>query len=417
MSTNISFKNKDSLKTNLTVLCGLTMLAGFLFSRAMLSLSVIVLGFSVILLSGHPKKWFKDKWWLLGVVWIALYVISGLWSDNMYAWNGPVSVKLPILLLPLAFSFIPPLSDRQMQFFTILASIMFLITIGYSVSFLIIDGEYYIEQYRFSKVLPTLAQHDYIRYSLSLSLFAIWCICVWDRLTANWQKWYIGIIIGVLFVYIHIIAVKTGVLVIYSFFFLWGVYYAFSKRRLLGIGLIVLMVCTALGAYKYVLTFQNKVDYFRYTWKVFNEGNISSDYSDIGRLISYDVAIDKIKEHPLLGTGMGDMHDVMREGYKEKYPNVPANSRLRPHNQFMVVALGCGIPAMLLFLIWVIYPVKWVTRDRRGFFYFAVWLLMFIPLMVEPFLELQFGVYVYLFYLLWFRNNLKPVKKSETVNI
>lgn len=419
MSTNISFISKDGLKSNLAVLCGLGMLAGFLFSRVMLSTSIMVLGFAVILLNGHPKNWFKDKWWLIGVAWVAMYGLSALWSDNSGVWAAAIAAKLPILLLPLAFTFIPPLSDRQMQVFTIGGALFIIASIGYSLSFLITDPSFYIEQYRLSKVLPTLAQHDYIRYSLSLAMFTIWCFCVWTRLSAIWQKWFVGLSILVLCLYIHIIAVKTGVLVLYMFFFIWGLYHAFSRQKLLGIGLIVLMFSSFFAAYKYVPTFENKIDYFRYTWKVFGEGHYDSDYSDIGRLVSYDVAIKKIKEQPLSGTGAGDISATMYEGYTEWYPKVPdeRKQRLLPHNQFMVVALVCGIPVMLLFAIWVFYPVKWVKRNRSGFFFFAVWFLMFIPLMVEPFLELQFGVYVYLFYLLWFRNNMLSSKTDKEIAV
>lgn len=376
------------------------MLAGFLLSRVVLSVATVAFGINA-LLGVRPVNWLKNKWWLLGLAWVGMYVVSGLWSDNIPQWSERVSVKLPLLILPVAFSSLPAFSRRHLRIFTIGAALLYMGSIFYSMSFLLADPHYYIEQYRFSKVLPTLAGHDYIRYSLSIALFIIWCTYVLKKLSNVVAKWFIRFTIFILCIYIHVIAVKTGILVLYSFVFLYAVYISFKRKPITGIAILAVIVLSAVGAYKYVPTFQQKVDYFEYSWKVFGEGNYDSDYSDIGRLISYDIALKEIPQHWLVGTGIGDLHDVMRQGYKKWYPKVPDFQQLKPHNQFLIVALGCGIPTLVIFLVWVFYPLIWVGKGREGFYMFSVWLLMFVPLMVEPFLELQFGVYVYLFYILW----------------
>lgn len=393
-------------------MCALVMLAGFLFSRAILSVGTIAFGVNA-LIGVSPKEWLKNKWWLLGVAWVGIYVISGLWSDNIPQWNERVSVKLPILLLPLAFGLLPPFSDKQIKLFTVGGTLLFLSSVFYSLYFLFTDTAYYIEQYRFSKVLPTLAGHDYIRYSLSISMFIIWCLFAIKRLNGI-MKWFTIITVIILGVYVHVIAVKTGILVLYLFIFLSAIYILFKRRPIVGLLILVAIILSAKGAYRYIPTFEQKVDYFTYSWKVFAEGRYDSDYSDIGRLVSYDIALKLLPEHAMVGTGIGDMHDVMRESYSKWYPNVPEFQQLKPHNQLLIVALGCGIPALIVFMLWVFYPLKWVKKNRDGFFLLATWLVLWIPLMVEPMLELQYGVYVYLFFLLWTAHSMKPV--SPTAN-
>lgn len=407
MGKNIFLNYKAETKTNIAIACALAMLAGFLMSRALLSVATVAFGVNA-LLGVHPREWLKNKWWLIGVAWVGIYFISGLWSDNIPQWNERMSVKLPVLLLPLAFGLLPAFSPRQLTMFTVGGAVLFLGSVGYSVYFLVADPAYYIEQYRFSKVLPTLAGHDYIRYSLSIALFIIWCFYISRSLVTPIARWLIYITMLLLFIYIHIVAVKTGILVLYLFFFCHAIYVAFNRNAILGISIIVVMAFSAFGAYKYVPTFEQKVNYFRYSWKVFEHGNFDSDYSDIGRLISYDISMKLIPEYPIAGTGIGDLHDVMREGYRKWYPKVPEFQQLKPHNQFLIVALGCGIPAFIIFLIWIVYPLRWVRNNRHGFFVFTIWLVMLVPLMVEPFLELQFGVYVYLFFMLWMVHNAKP---------
>lgn len=388
------------------------MLVGFFLSRAVLSAATVAFGVNA-LLGVHPKQWLRNKWWLLGLAWVGIYIVSGIWSDNIPQWGERVSVKLPLLLLPLAFGVLPPFTQKQLRLFTIGGIILFLGSFGYSIYFLIIDTAYYIEQYSFSKVLPTLGGHDYIRYSLSISMFIIWCFYALQVLQGSAMKWLLRITIVLLSLYVHILAVKTGILVLYLFLFLLAVYITFKRRPVAGIVMLGLVAIIPFAAYKYVPTFENKVDYFTYSWQVYRDGNYSSDYSDIGRLVSYDIALKQLPEHKWLGTGIGDMHDVMREGYKKCYPDVPEFQQLKPHNQFLIVALGCGIPALVVFLIWVFYPLRWVRKSRDGFYLFATWLVLWIPLMVEPTLELQFGVYVYLFFLLWMAHNARHLREQQ----
>lgn len=388
------------------------MLAGFLLSRVLLSAATVAFGINA-LLGVHPREWLKNKWWLLGMAWVAFYIVSGMWSDNIPQWGERVSVKLPVLLLPLAFGLLPAFSARQLTVFTVGGAILFLGSISYSLYFLVADPGYYIEQYRFSKVLPTLAGHDYIRYSLSIALFIIWCFFIRKNLVSKFARWFITITMVILCIYIHVVAVKTGIVVLYLFFFCQAIYIAFRRKLLIGLGIIAVMTVFAIGAYKYVPTFEQKVNYFRYSWKVFKHGNFDSDYSDIGRLISYDISLKLLPDYLPLGTGIGDLHDVMREGYRKWYPKVPEFQQLKPHNQFLIVALGCGIPAFIIFLAWIIYPLRRVKGNRDGFFVFTIWLVMLVPLMVEPFLELQFGVYVYLFFMLWMMHNTKPNTVAE----
>lgn len=387
------------------------MLAGFLLSRALLSVGTIAFG-AVALWGVHPREWLKQKWWLLGVAWVAIYIISGLWSDNMPQYNERVSVKLPVLLLPLGFGLLAPFTNQQLRTFTVGAAVMFLGSMFYSMYFLLSDPAYYIEQYRFSKVLPTLGGHDYIRYSLSIALTIIWCIYALFRMKGGKAfRWLMWITIPVLTIYLHVVAVKTGILVLYLFILLAGFYIAFRRKPVIGVGLIVGIFLLFKLGYKYVPTFEQKVDYFNYSWKVFSEGNYSSDYSDIGRLVSYDIALKLIPDYIPVGTGIGDMHDVMREGYGKYYPQVPEFQQLKPHNQFLIVALGCGIPALLIFMVWIFYPLVWIRKNIDGFFLFAIWAVLWIPLMVEPTLELQFGVYVYLFFLLLMAHSMRRYRK------
>ena len=88
------------LKSWIALTTILVMLLGFFVSRALLSVGMMLFGLNG-LIGVHPKQWLKQKWWLLGVLWVGMYLLSYFWSGDIGYWHTRCEVKLPILLLPL----------------------------------------------------------------------------------------------------------------------------------------------------------------------------------------------------------------------------------------------------------------------------------------------------------------------------
>ncbi len=381
------------------------MMAGFLVSFVVLSIFTFLFGINA-LRGVSPRLWPKNKWWLVGIGWIAMYAISYFWTDNKTYWGIGLQVKLPFLILPLAFPFLPRFNARQLQTITLIMAVFLLMGAGYSISFLIRDPAYYISQYRFSHLLPTPAEQDHVRFSLVIALFVIWSVYTWPVLLSKSVKWFVGISVGLLIVYIHILAAKSGIVSLYLFLLAWGVYLLVVKRKLMGVIIVVAIPLSVIFALRYIPTFGERGGYMFFSYQMLKTGDKSGNYGDIGRLMSYDIAGKLIQQHPLNGVGTGDMPTEMKKGYDQWYPAVDDHARLIPHNQFLIVALGCGIPAALLFILWVFMPLASIKRNRQSFFFFVVWLILFIQLMIEPIFEVQIGVFVYLFFLLLYRHEL-----------
>src|ERR1043165_3659471 len=157
----IRFLNHKLLaKTNIAILCSLVMIWGLLHSRSILSLGMMVMG-GYCLLGVNPRRWFKSKWWLLGLAWVGMYALSYCWSDDINYWNERFQVKLPVLLLPLAFTFLPKFSIRQLMVFWIGSAAMFLWGAWYSLSFFLKDFNLYYYGYNYAHVLP-VPMNDHI---------------------------------------------------------------------------------------------------------------------------------------------------------------------------------------------------------------------------------------------------------------
>ncbi len=412
MNKSSFLNNKKLTQPDIAIFCILMMVGGLLVSRLFLSLGMILFGINA-LWGIHPKKWLAHKWWLVGVAWVAMYAVSWFWSDDKETWAALFQIKLPILFLPISFAFLPPFTQRQLQALTLGIGTMLFAGACYSISFLVFNYAYYIRMYNVSHIFPTPVYNDYICFSITNSLFVVWCIYVWPKLAGRAVKVAIAVIAISLIAYNHVLASKSGLISLYICLFGWGIYTVLAKRSIYGlIAILGLPVGLAL-AIKYVPTLHERKVHIVYTYYVFRYGGRSANLGDISRLISYDISMKLIKEHPLIGTGVGDMLTEMGKGYDKWRPEVqdPRN-RLIPHNQFLTVGLGCGIPAMLLFAAWVLLPLWRLGRNRESFFFFIVWLALLVQLMIEPFLEGQFGLFVYIFYILLFMH-IVPVRPAS----
>ncbi len=381
------------------------MAAGFLASPAILSMAMIIYGVNG-LWGVHPKNWLRDKWWLLGIGWVLCYAISFFWTDNTENWNVGLQVKLPFLLLPLAFAYTPRFTPKQMQILTLGMGIILLAGVEYSLSFLIKDREYYLHGYKFSHILPTPARNDHVSFSLGLVMYIIWAIYSWKFLETKLMKGFVTAIVLIIMTYLHVLAAKSGIVALYLFLVAWGIYVAFGRRKLFGIIIIIAIPSFLIFAVNYIPTFIERKGYIDYTYQMLIQGDRSGNYGDIGRLMSYKLAADIIKDKPLTGAGSGDILDEMKKGYDTYYPQVLERDRLVPHNQFLIVGVAAGIPAIVIFTLWVFAPLTWLRRNRQSFFFFAIWMVFMLHLLIDTALEVQMGVYINVFFLLLMRKEL-----------
>ncbi len=392
-------------KSNIAFICILGMMVGFLCAPALLSIAMMVYGVNG-LRGISPRKWLKDKWWLAGIAWIAFYAISYFWSADKESWSVAVQVKLPFLLLPLAFAYTPRFSARQLQALILCVGIILLGGVEYSISFLIRQHDEYLVGYKVSHILPTPSRNDHISFSIGITLYIIWAIYSWPQIVSKAIRWYLGVILLLLAVFLHILAAKSGLVCFYVFFISWSIYLAFSRRKLLGFIAICAIPTFYFLAMRYIPTFNERKQYMDYSMQMLRQGDRTGNYGDIGRLMSYKLAMYLIRKHPVTGVGAGDLLDEMKKGYDEFYPQVEDRDRLVPHNQFMIVAVSVGVPAMVVFAIWFLMPLTWLRKNRQSFFFLVTWVVVLIHLLIDTALEVQMGVFLCVFFLLIMREEL-----------
>jgi len=297
------------------------MIVGFLCSRSILSMSMMLFGLNGIR-DISPKEWLKQRWWLFGTIWVLMYVASWFWSDNKHEWNVLTQVKLPFLLMPLGFAFLPAFSQKQLRAFTTGFNLLMLSGIGYSLSVFLKDYSGYLAGYGFSKVIPTPAYNDHITFSAAVTVCIVWNVYIWPML-GKLGKWLAVVTMALLVFYLHVLAAKTGLVALYLFVIFYAFYLVLRKHAIVGISLIVVLAAGVFLANRYVPIFNKRLHYISFAYDRYKENVRSGDYGDIGRIMSYELSEKIIAQHPLIGVGAGDMLDEMKKSYDQYYPQVP----------------------------------------------------------------------------------------------
>lgn len=400
-------------RENAAIVLTFAFVVGFLGARALLSIATLLLGLNA-LRGTKPLDWLRQKGWLLGVLWVALYALSFFWTENLEEWGERVQVKLPLLLLPLAMAYPLRLSRKQNAVLMSGVCLLLLSGIAFSLSFFVKDAARIAQQYSSSYTFRTPAYNCHICFSAFCAATVFWIVAQWSRLSST-SRMLAGFTAVVLIAYLHLLAAKTGLVMLYGagvLLIVRDVYRRRFRRVSLILGSLLLLLALAWTA---VPTFRARMGYIRWSIEEYQSGRPAAHYSDPGRIYSYQVALAQIKAAPLGGHGAGDLKTAMDAGYDRLFPQIAPENRLVPHNQFLASGVAVGIPATLVFLLWWLsIPIDALRRSQR-FYNIGIWVLVSVLLFVDPAFEVQFGMAVFLFFLYWFRNLHTPKTPSSSL--
>ncbi len=422
-----NFDKQRTLRDYLAFACIISMMIGFVASRAILSISMIafaVVVFWPTFFKELAQKYLQNKFAILCTLFFLLYVISGLWSENKTEWWRTVVHRLPFVLLPFGLNAVPIAQPYFRKLFIAITAALLSVLMLTSLFIFLGNHEKYVQDVAYSKQIPTTQMGDHIRYSLLLCLFFLFLIrsIFWDNIfrSSKAWKWLMGAVAVLIIIYLHVLSAKTGLLGLYMIIGALG-FYALSKKMkatwaaTLSLSSIVLIA--ALG-YLLIPTIRQKVVYLRDEYRMIASGkHLDYNWSDMGRLISYQIAFHEIKEHGALGTGAGDALDAMKTGYATLYPEIPADRQFVPFNQYVVELLTFGKILSLIFVAMILCPFFYKRKSKTYFFVAISTLVLIVAMMVEATLQVQLGVFVYLFFtMLWYvieeKDKLSAVKRT-----
>ncbi len=342
----------------------------------------------------------QPAWWAIAIPFL-LVVLSAPYStqDTGYLLER-LRIKLPFIILPLAFVSIPSLPRRGylniLYLFFILASITAIgVTVNYGMNFQMVN-----EMIGKGQPMPTPTNH--IRYSLMIAYAIIIGFILTiekHRFRFNWEKFLVPGMTSFLLIFIHILSVRSGLAIFYLTCTLLLIrYIILSKNFLVGLGLTVLVTAIPFTAYHTIPSLKTKIAYMYYDYLQNKEGK-GRGYSDSERLLSLQLASELIRENPVFGVGAGDIRHVMHEKYEKEIPDIRNHEKKMPHNQFVSVFLGTGVLGGILFVVFCLLPLFWKKNHREPLFLSFVLIVLF-SFLVENTIENALGVALTLFFLL-----------------
>ena len=407
----------------ISALCCIGMIAGMFFSRVLLSSSMLILFINSLQpssIADNWRTWRHNKFAVCSFLFFLAYLISGFWSEDNDFWMASATNKLPFAVLPFAFLSARLYKEKYQRIIIVGIIALQLIVVANSIIQLLLHTDFYLKGYHLSHPLPTTKYGDHIRFSLSLVMTILMSFYLLfeqqKKPLAKWLKVFLSFNIVVSICFIHVLAAKTGLMCLYILAIVYAMAKLWKRSKLGALIVAISIMILPFIAYKTLPTFRAKIDYVSYEIaKSKQDGRYDYTLSDAGRMITYDIGSKAISNHLLIGVGAGDVMLEMRKGYEKYYPEVETNQQYGPINQFLFTALSIGLPLTLLLLGLTISSFVGVVKLRL--YLVLTSLIMLASIMVESMLELQFGVFTYLFFILFWMSALRRTEDVETNDI
>ncbi len=375
------------------------MMGSLFFSRALLSISTAAL---VIICCIHKDyKIHLSRFLATPLLWgitllFFLPFISGLWSEDTISWMKVIRVKLPLLLLPLAFAGPWQLSSRQWKW--IAGLFLGMVTAGtlWSCSQYLADSEAIHAAYLKAKTIPVPLGGDYIRFSWLVCTAVILAVMLLVGASDKSSRILLLLLAAWLIIYLHLLAARTGLFACYLFLFSFFIYQLFRLRQKI-IALLVLVAVLILPviAWLFFPTFQNRFKYLRYDFDFVKNSQYLAGATDGNRLFSIKAGWDIVKENPF-GVGAGDLRKVTVDWYNKEVPGMVEMDKIYPSNEWLIYGGFTGWVGIVVFSFVMLLPFLYKSRHKLFYWYCFHGTAIF-SFIVDTGLEVQFGVFLYSF--------------------
>ena len=399
-SREIQFKEDIVKKVSFITALFIISLAGLLWSRAILSLSMGAwLIFSIWHFRYWIDNWFRNPFIIWGITPV-LFGLLGIWQSPAAAagWDHLLTLATyPVLAISGAcISSIEPRLFKTFGYCWVIAA---LIAVLYPLGWYILHSQEALEKYSSGQSLPVFMDNDHVRFSMFLSGAVL---IAWFNRKAH--KWLLAASIF-LAVCILFLSARTGWVMIMLMGLIIGIQTIWKKEQRKN-GLMVLAGLSALVIIAWLLfpTVQHKLGYSFYDWNQYLPGKYDPTLSDNARYAVNKAAWQAIQSGQQ-NIGWAGIPEVLQNNFKQVFPNYKTDFGW-PFNQWLFWWMGSGWWGMLLFTIWLLFPVYLGWRQKKPAL--SCWTLAIAATcLVECNLGYQYGVWLHGWVIIWKFENLK----------
>jgi O-antigen ligase len=386
---------------NLMAALLMAMVTGLFVSRAVLGAGVVVFFVAALVFYGGNRNR-NDVALFFALAFALLFLlplVSGIWSADAAEWQRRILVKLPLLLLPPAFYFYRP---PPLHFFAVSLLFILFVTCGslYSVYEYALNSQYTENHYLRAGVMPVSTGNDHIRFSWLVVIACILMLRLLRDIHRRPLRWAGFILIGWLVVFLHILAAKTGLLLLYGALFVFVAGAVIQTRKKWPMLLLLCLPLMPFIAYHTLPTFKNRVQYMLYDYRHYSKNQYREGLSDGMRLMSLEAGVDIWKKHPAVGVGFGDVAGEVNQWYTAARPRVQPYEQILPSSQLLLYAAGGGVLGLFCFITALLLPLTRRALLRHKYF-MAFYVPATLSFIFEIHLESQYGCFIFCFFALW----------------
>ena len=401
-------RTDSALRQQLIFFSVLLMLAALFASRVLLTIGMIsFLVFTCVHRDwrSHLHQLIRNRFLIGLTVLFLLPLLSGLWSEDSSHWLRSVRIKLPLLLFPLAFAGPWQLPERKWQQIAGFFLLLLLAGCCWSLWKYASDLQAINTSYLRAKALPTPLENDHIRFSLLVCVGLITGIFLSLKETSKTMKWTLYGLCLFFAVYLHILAARTGLAGLYINLTGGLLYFLMkTKSRKISIAVLLLFLLMPLLAWWALPTFQNRIRYMLYDLQHMAKGVYLPGSNDGSRLMSLHAGWDIMEQHPF-GVGSGDVVNETGKWYALHVPQM-VSTGLYPSSEWLMYGAALGWPGFIIFTLIMLLP--FFEKRNFRFFWYVLNAVAGFSLLFDIGLEVQFGVFIYVFTVLWWWKWLGP---------
>ncbi|WP_299430994.1 O-antigen ligase family protein [uncultured Maribacter sp.] len=245
------------------------------------------------------------------------------------------------------------------------------------------DGNYF-----FSSFFSIFHDTTYFSIYLNVAIVIILFLRLWKL-----NKWYYLLLLLFPMV-IFQLSSKVGIIILFFIF----IFFIFSRIKKMSLKMALLILITILGA----LFFQYNPRLKSMSEKFSKEKLTINPEERFGytlRLMSWDAALELIKENPIKGLGVGDTQIKLNEKYIKKGYATPLKQNLNAHNEFFQIFLESGLVGFLSILLILYSLFKFsIVNNKIVFFNMCFLFIITISFLFESILNRYSGISFFTFF-------------------
>ena len=396
----MQYYHSGKLSQHLLWLAAAAGVAGLLASRALVALAPVV---GVLAALANPELrralplYFHNGAAMRGAGIVGFLLVSSLYTSEWATWCHELFRSLPWLGVPLAFTLAVPLTGRQRL------AVGALFVLGTAAVGLATLGEYLLDParanaaIRMGQNMQAITNVFHIPFGVMLALGFFWGLLLRrSPLASSGLRAALLVAAIAAVLTLHMLAYRTGLLVLYTGLLLYAVQLLTRRHWALGLALLLAL---GLGPWAAFHSFESvRVRAKTTVWDVqqFTLNHDINEYSLARRLAAVETAGAVIRQHWLFGVAPADTHAAMQSQYQwQDFGLRPAN-RVEVHNQYLETLMGGGLVGLALWLAVLFWPLTQPRMRRNPYVCFFI-IGQATVMMVADMLSLQIGLNLFVF--------------------